>query len=93
MQEQVNPELAQGIRIIRASEVNEYEFCHRAWWLHRVQGAESANLVKLEEGQLRHLLHGRRVRRAVILYRAALALMALGIFFLVIALALALVPD
>ena len=68
-------------RIIRASEIGEYIFCHRAWWLHRVVGIESANRAQIEVGVAHHGAHGRAVQRADSLQRAALVLAAIAIFF------------
>lgn len=56
--------------IIRASEIGEYGFCHRAWWLGKVQGVENANRAALDAGVARHHEHGETVRRAIWLDRA-----------------------
>ncbi len=74
-------------RVIRASEIGEYIYCHRAWWLGRVQGVENANRAQLDAGVVRHRAHGRLVQRAEILTRAALvlALAALVIAIILIA--------
>jgi hypothetical protein len=53
-----------GRQIIQASEVGEYAYCARAWWLHRVEGLSSANLEALARGTSIHLGHGRRVKSA-----------------------------
>ncbi|MDH7487555.1 MAG: hypothetical protein QHJ81_14930 [Anaerolineae bacterium] len=45
----------------RASEVGQYTYCARAWWLGVVQGVPPANLEALEGGQLAHRRHGRQV--------------------------------
>jgi hypothetical protein len=68
-------------RVIRASEIGEYIYCHRAWWLGRVKGVENANRVQMDAGIVRHRAHGKAVRRAELLQRAALllALLAVGI--------------
>lgn len=68
-------------QIIRASEIGEYVFCHRAWWLHRVQGLESANRAQMEAGTIKHVEHGRAVQRADILRRAAIILFVVALFF------------
>ncbi len=63
------------MRVIRASEIGEYVFCHRAWWLHQVQGHASANVRELAEGATRHALHGRRVGVATALRALAVLLL------------------
>lgn len=67
--------------ILRASEIGEYVFCHRAWWLRRVRGLESAHRAQLDAGIARHLQHGRAAQRADALTRAASVLFALALFF------------
>ncbi len=61
-------------RVIRASEIGEYVYCHRAWWLGRVIGVENANRTELEAGIARHQAHGRTVRLALIMRQAAIVL-------------------
>jgi hypothetical protein len=67
------------MRIIRASEIGEYVFCHRAWWLHQIQGHTSANVREMAAGAARHTRHGRLVS-------AAAALRALAVLLLLAAL-------
>ena len=67
-------------RVIRASEIGEYVFCHRAWWLHQIQGVESANRELMNAGTLHHQAHGRAVIRANVLQRAAIAFLVFAIF-------------
>jgi hypothetical protein len=43
---------------IRASEVGQYVYCRRAWWLHRVQGCQSSHASLLDAGQEFHSRHG-----------------------------------
>jgi hypothetical protein len=67
--------------IVRASEIGEYVYCARAWWLHRVQGHASRNVAALQEGQVVHDRHGRDVntfrrQRRLALVLAALALLS-----------------
>ena len=62
------------MRVLRASEVAEYVFCHRAWWLHQVQGHHSANVRELSAGTAGHARHGRRVLFAQVLRALAVLL-------------------
>lgn len=68
-------------RVIRASEIGEYVFCHRAWWLHQARGIESANRAQMNAGIERHAAHGRAVQRADWLRRVAIVLVALAFGF------------
>jgi len=47
--------------VIRASELGEYRYCARAWWLRRVQGVASRNQAALSSGQQAHDRHGAAV--------------------------------
>ncbi len=47
--------------IIRASEISQYVFCHRAWWLGAVQGYRSVNEAALAAGARTHARHGHTV--------------------------------
>jgi hypothetical protein len=73
--------LADEPRVLRASEIGEYVFCHRAWWLHRIQGIESVNRAQMQAGTARHLAHGRAVQRADALRRVARAMVLVALFF------------
>lgn len=73
-------------RIIRASEIGQYLFCARAWWLGAVEGLPSAHREEMDAGESVHRQHGRRVRAAVILHRLAWALLALALFAAILAL-------
>ncbi len=48
---------------IQASEIAEYVFCRRAWYLRR-QGVKSANVREMRAGASYHQAHGRLVRKA-----------------------------
>ncbi len=69
----------QRLPIIRASEVGEYVYCARAWWLRRVVGLEPAGHERREYGTALHQRHGRAVAgsRTLMLLGVALALAAL----------------
>jgi CRISPR/Cas system-associated exonuclease Cas4 (RecB family) len=68
----------QRLPIIRASEVGEYVYCARAWWLRRVAGLEPAGRERRELGTALHRRHGRAVTgsRALVAIGATLALAA-----------------
>jgi len=52
------------MRVVRASELGEYLYCRRAWWLHQVRGYASSEGQRLAEGTAAHGGHGRRVTLA-----------------------------
>lgn len=56
---------------IRASEIGDYVYCRRAWWLRRVRGAASANATQMQAGTRHHEQHGRLVHRAIWAQRVA----------------------
>ena len=72
-------------RMIRASELGEYAYCARAWWLRRVQGAPSANVRELRAGTQAHAAHGRLLWLARALRVFALACAALAVLVLLLA--------
>lgn len=70
-------------RPIRASEVGEWAFCQRAWWLHHVQRFEPGNVAARQRGNAAHAahgatLHGARRLRAVALLLGLVALLLLA---------------
>ncbi len=71
-------------RLIRASEVGEYVFCHRAWWLRVVEGLEPDNRGRLAAGSRRHSRHGVRVVASQVLLIAGLIALAIGVITLLL---------
>ena len=69
--------------IIRASEIGQYAYCARAWWLARVKGLPSANVAEMRAGTEQHRLHGRSVERFYRLRRLAVVLLLLAAAVLV----------
>jgi CRISPR/Cas system-associated exonuclease Cas4 (RecB family) len=63
------------LAVIRASEIGEYVYCARAWWLRRVAGLEPAGRERREYGTLLHRRHGRVVAGSRVLLFAAAALL------------------
>lgn len=67
-------------QVVRASEIGQYVYCARAWWLGSVLGYESANVQAMESGIAAHEAHGQAVevyhqrrRLAFVLFALALA--------------------
>ncbi len=76
--------------MIRASELGQFAYCRRAWWLSAVQGHPPANLDDLSAGTRRHRKHGRGVslaRTTALVGRifAALGVLALVAYILIAA--------
>ncbi|MCR4406398.1 MAG: hypothetical protein NUW24_05680 [Anaerolineae bacterium] len=69
----------QDSQVIRASEIGQYAYCARAWWLARVLGYRSSHVEAMEAGTAGHERHG----RAVVGYHR---LRQAGVFFLALAL-------
>ena len=63
-------------RLIRASEVGEYQYCRRAWWLRAVEGLTPDNRERLQAGSVLHSRHGRRVTASTVLLVAGLLVLA-----------------
>jgi len=73
-------------RIIRASEIGQYDFCAKAWWLGSIEGVQPSNIRELQSGTAAHEQHGRQVRRASQMQAVALVLVGLGVVVLILAL-------
>lgn len=56
---------------IRASEIGEYIYCRRSWWLRRVRAVASTNVTQMRAGTHYHARHGRLVEGSVWLRRLA----------------------
>lgn len=67
---------------IKASEIGEYLYCRRAWWLRRELGVTSQNMREMAGGQQYHDTHGRLVSRARYARQAAAALLLLVILIM-----------
>jgi len=73
-------------RIIRASEIGQYDFCAKAWWLGSIDGVQPSNIRELQAGTVAHEQHGRQVQRASQMQLLAIGLVVLGVIVVVLAL-------
>lgn len=64
--------------VIRASEIGQYRYCARAWWLGRVMGYRSTNVEVMRRGEDQHRAHGRGVVRYHRLRWLAVALLGVA---------------
>ena len=71
-------------RRIRASEIGQYVFCPRAWWLSRVDGVVPSIQAPLRRGTRMHNRHGRQVFGAAFLNVAGWIILALAVIILVV---------
>ncbi|MEA3336421.1 MAG: hypothetical protein U9R25_10960 [Chloroflexota bacterium] len=76
--------------ILRASEIGEYLYCSRAWWLRRVRNVPSDNVASLQAGQDEHDRHARSVAGYHRQRRLAFLLGTLALLTAVVALLMAL---
>jgi len=70
--------------VIRASELGQYTFCAKAWWLGSVEGVPSANVREMDAGHSAHEQHGRTVLLSAWLGRVGMAMVGLGLALLVL---------
>jgi len=72
--------LSERGKLIRASEVGEYVYCARAWWLRREGVEQTRGREAREAGTAWHMEHGRGVTTAARLRRlsSAAGLLALA---------------
>jgi hypothetical protein len=64
--------------IIRASEIGQFVFCQRAWWLGAVQGYRPVNDAALAAGSQAHARHGRSVAALLHWQQVGYVLLVLG---------------
>jgi hypothetical protein len=69
-------------RVVRASELGQYSFCAKAWWLGSVDGVPSANVREMDAGTSAHEQHGQAVQISVWLNRVGVACLILGVLVL-----------
>jgi hypothetical protein len=72
--------------IIRASEIGQFVFCQRAWWLGAVQGYRPVNDAVLAAGTQAHARHGRSVAASQRWQQVGYVLLILGVLLGAVAL-------
>jgi hypothetical protein len=77
---------ASARQVIRASELAQYSYCAKAWWLGNVIGKASTHTRELQSGTAAHQQHGRGVWLSSALRIAAIALAVLAFLVLLMAL-------
>jgi CRISPR/Cas system-associated exonuclease Cas4 (RecB family) len=70
------------MRILRASEINAFLYCQRAWW-YRLQGIPGENQAEMEAGEFAHQVQALRLRQAIWAVRFACVLMLLVVILVV----------
>lgn len=83
--------MQQNLPLIQASELAQYGFCQRAWWLGTVKGESSVNRSALARGVQTHRSHADKVRIAFRWRYAGLAVLGLGCFMLVMTIAFSII--
>lgn len=73
----------QRLPTIRASEIGEYAYCARAWWLRRVAGLEPEGRERREHGAMLHRRHARSVALSRLLLIIAVLFGALALTLLI----------
>lgn len=80
------PAPAESLPLIRASELNQYSFCHRSWWLGTIKQIPANNQAVLAHGIQTHRHHSYQVRAALRWRQASVFLFAGGVILLAMAL-------
>lgn len=70
-------------RWIRASEIAEFTYCRRAWWLKHTRGLPPDNSRQLRSGSHYHKQHGNRVRLVPLMRGLAYTLLFCVVFYVV----------
>lgn len=68
--------------LVRASDIGQWAYCRRAWWLAVVQGAVHRRPERLQHGTRAHRQHGLRLARATRRQRLGWIVLGLGLLLL-----------
>lgn len=69
---------------IRASEVADFTYCARSWWLRRVAGEEPTGHERRTAGVLLHARHGRAVSMSSAMLWMGVIALAAGMLLLLV---------
>lgn len=85
-----NNSASNNVPLVKASELAEYGFCQKAWWLRHVGQLTPDNQAKLKRGQWAHIRNEQQVESANRWRQASFILFGIGLFILIAAFALSL---
>lgn len=71
-----------GYKRIQASEISDYVYCRRSWWLRQMRGYAPQNMRELQAGQQYHQGHGRIVQQSSWLRRLAYVLLFVAVTYI-----------
>lgn len=71
-------------RMLRASEIGAYMYCHRAWWLQYSVGEEPVGHQRRRRGVALHRQHGRTVWATQVLLLISIVLACTAVLLIVI---------
>jgi CRISPR/Cas system-associated exonuclease Cas4 (RecB family) len=67
---------------IQASEIGDYVYCRRSWWLRQAKGYAPQNMRELQAGQQFHQAHGRSLQQSSWLRRLAYVLLFVTVTYI-----------
>lgn len=76
--------MRKATRVLRASEIGQYAYCARAWWLGNVMGLPSSNVREMAQGEAVHRQHGQAVWVAGVLRVIAIGLLLVAAIAIVL---------
>lgn len=68
--------------LVRASDLGLWSYCHRAWWLARIQGVAHRKPALFAQGTKHHEAHGQLAARAQGAAQWSQRLIAIGLILL-----------
>ncbi len=68
---------------VTASEIGEFVYCPRAWWL-RLNNKSASDTFALDEGRRQHDVLARELKRADVAFIIGLVLVSIGVILLLL---------